>query len=88
VSTVNKSLNYFFKQKEKQMKKILKIALIPLTVVTMLTGCQAMEDRENIENTIKEETTKQEDIEGTVISKKSTDEYTASEDKKDEQKTN
>ena len=47
-----------------------------------------MEDRENIENTIKEETTKQEDIEGTVISKKSTDEYTASEDKKDEQKTN
>ena len=40
------------------MKKILKITLIPLTVVTMLTGCQAMEDRENIENTIKEETTK------------------------------
>lgn len=47
-----------------------------------------MEDRENIENTIKEETTKQEDIEGTVIAKKSTDEYTASEEKKDEQKTN
>lgn len=70
------------------MKKILKIALIPLTVVTMLTGCEAMEDRENIENTIKEETTKQEDIEGTVISKKSTDEYTASEEKNDEQKTN
>ena len=70
------------------MKKLLKIALIPLTVITMLTGCEAMEDRENIENTIKEETTKQEDIEGTVIAKKSTDEYTVSEEHKDEQKTN
>lgn len=70
------------------MKKLLKIALIPLTIMTFLTGCQAMEDRENIENTIKEETTKQEDIEGTVIAKKSTDQYTANEEKKDEQKTN
>lgn len=40
------------------MKKNLKIALIPLTVITFLTGCEAMDDRENIENTIKEETTK------------------------------
>ena len=70
------------------MKKLLKLTLIPLTVATFLTGCEAMEDRENIENTIKEETTKQEDIEGIVISKKSTDEYTANEEKKDEQKTN
>ena len=61
------------------MKKLLKIALIPLTIMTFLTGCQAMEDRENIENTIKEETTKQDDIEGTVIAKKSTDEYSTSE---------
>jgi len=70
------------------MKNLLKIALIPLTVMTFLTGCLVTILLENIENTIKEETTKQEDIEGTVISKKSTDEYTASEDKKDEQKTN
>jgi len=56
--------------------------------MTFLTGCEAMKDRENIENTIKEETTKQEDIEGTVIAKKSTDEYTVSEEHKDEQKTN
>lgn len=70
------------------MKKLLKIALIPLTIMTFLTGCQAMEDRKNIENTIKEETTKQEDIEGTVIAKKSTDEYSTSEEHKDEQKTN
>lgn len=56
------------------MKKLLKIFIIPLLLVPILTGCQALEDRGNIDDIVKEEATKQEDIEGTVISKRTTDE--------------
>ena len=56
------------------MKKLLKIFLIPLFLLPSLTGCQQLEDRGNIDNIVKEEATKQEDIEGTVISKRTTDE--------------
>ena len=56
------------------MKKLLKILLIPLFLLPILTGCQQLEDRGNIDDIVKEEATKQEDIEGTVISKRTTDE--------------
>ena len=56
------------------MKKLLKICLIPLFLLPILTACQQLEDRGNIDNIVKEEATKQEDIEGTVISKLTTDE--------------
>lgn len=55
------------------MKKLLKISIIAL-LTTTLAGCQQLEDRGNIDNIVKEEATKQEDIEGTVISKRTTDE--------------
>ena len=56
------------------MKTLLKIFIIPLLLVPILTGCQQLEDRGNIDDIVKEEATKQEDIEGTVISKRTTDE--------------
>lgn len=56
------------------MKKLLKICLIPLLLLPILTGCQALKDRGNIDDIVKEEATKQEDIDGTVISKRTTDE--------------
>lgn len=56
------------------MRKLLKVFLIPLFLLPTLTGCQALEDRGNIDDIVKEEATKQEDIEGTVISKRTTDE--------------
>lgn len=56
------------------MKKLLKIFLIPLFLLPILTGCQQLEDRGNIDDIVKEEATKQEDIEGTVVSKRTTDE--------------
>ena len=56
------------------MKKLLKIFIIPLVLVPILTGCQQLEDRGNIDDIVKEEATKQEDIEGTVVSKRTTDE--------------
>ena len=56
------------------MKKLLKIFLIPLFLLPILTGCQQLEDRGNIDNIVKEEATKQEDIEGTVVFKRTTDE--------------
>lgn len=56
------------------MKKLLKILLIPLFLLPILTGCQMLEDRGNIDDIVKEEATKQEDIEGTVVSKRTTDE--------------
>lgn len=56
------------------MKKLLKIFLIPVFLLPILTGCQQLEDRGNIDDIVKEEATKQEDIEGTVVSKRTTDE--------------
>lgn len=55
------------------MKKLLKISIIAL-LTTTLVGCQQLEDRGNIDDMVKEEATKQEDIEGTVVSKRTTDE--------------
>ena len=69
------------------MKKLLKISIIAL-LSTTLAGCQQLEDRDNIDDIVKEEATKQEDIEGTVISKRTTDETLnkESEGKQDENK--
>lgn len=58
------------------------VALLALTMI--LTGCAS--DRDKVQGTVSEYATKQEDIEGTVIAKRSTEDVKKSEDKKSEDK--
>lgn len=58
------------------------MALSALTMI--LTGCSS--DRDKVQGTVSEYATKQEDIEGTVIAKRSTEDVKKSEDKKAEEK--
>ena len=55
------------------MKKILKLSILILTTIFTLTGCQLLQDEDEIKNKVDEQATLQEDIEGTVISKRTTD---------------
>lgn len=55
------------------MKKILKLLILTLTTTFTLTGCQLLQDEDEIKNKVDEQATLQEDIEGTVIAKRTTD---------------
>ena len=55
------------------MKKILKLLIITLSTTFFLTGCQLLHDEDEIKNKVDEQATLQEDIEGTVIAKRTTD---------------
>ena len=55
------------------MKKILKLLILTLTTCLLLTGCQLLQDEDEIKNKVAEQATQQEDIEGIVISKRTTD---------------
>lgn len=64
--------------------KLIKFGVALLAVASILTGCTS--DRDKIQGTVSEYSTKQEDIEGTVIAKRSTEDVKKSEDKKSEDK--
>lgn len=71
--------------------KLIKF-IVALSAITMiLTGCAS--DRDKVQGTVSEYATKQEDIEGTVIAKRSTEDVRKSDenktdDKKSEDKSN
>lgn len=55
------------------MKKILKLLILTLVTIFTLTGCQLLQDEDEIKNKVDEQATLQEDIEGTVVTKRTTD---------------
>ena len=55
------------------MKKILKLLILTLTTCLLLTGCQLLQDEDEIKNKVDEQATLQEDIEGIVVAKRTTD---------------
>lgn len=64
--------------------KFIKFGIVLLALTMILTGCAS--DRDKVQGTVSEYATKQEDIEGTVIAKRSTEDIKKSEDKKAEDK--
>lgn len=64
--------------------KFIKFGVALLALTMILTGCAS--DRDKVQGTVSEYATKQEDIEGTVIAKRSTEDVKKSEDKKAEDK--
>lgn len=64
--------------------KFIKFVMALLALTMILTGCAS--DRDKVQGTVSEYATKQEDIEGTVIAKRSTEDVKKSEDKKSEDK--
>jgi hypothetical protein len=62
--------------------KLIKFGVALLAITSILTGCAS--DRDKVQGTVSEYATKQEDIEGTVIAKRSTEDVKKSEDKKAE----
>lgn len=64
--------------------KFIKFGMVLLALTMILTGCAS--DRDKVQGTVSEYATKQEDIEGTVIAKRSTEDIKKSEDKKAEDK--
>lgn len=67
-----------------QMMKLIKFGVALLVITSILTGCAS--DRDKVQGTVSEYATKQEDIEGTVIAKRSTEDVKKSEDKKSDDK--
>ena len=65
--------------------KLIKFGVALLVITSILTGCAS--DRDKVQGTVSEYATKQEDIEGTVIAKRSTEDVKKSEDKKSEDKS-
>ena len=65
--------------------KLIKFGVALLVITSILTGCAS--DRDKVQGTVSEYATKQEDIEGTVIAKRSTKDVKKSEDKKSEDKS-
>ena len=64
--------------------KLIKF-IVALSAITMiLTGCSS--DRDKVQSTVSEYATKQEDIEGTVIAKRSTEDVKKSDENKTEDK--
>ena len=59
--------------------------MVLLAITSILTGCAS--DRDKVQGTVSEYATKQEDIEGTVIAKRSTEDVKKSEEKKAEDKS-
>lgn len=66
------------------MMKLIKFGVALLAITSILTGCAS--DRDKVQGTVSEYATKQEDIEGTVIAKRSTEDVKKSDDKKSEDK--
>lgn len=66
------------------MMKLIKFGVALLVITSILTGCAS--DRDKIQGTVSEYSTKQEDIEGTVIAKRSTEDVKKSEEKKADDK--
>lgn len=64
--------------------KLIKFGVALLAITSILTGCAS--DRDKVQGTVSEYATKQEDIEGTVIAKRSTEDVKKSEDKKSDEK--
>lgn len=64
--------------------KLIKFGVALLVITSILTGCAS--DRDKVQGTVSEYATKQEDIEGTVIAKRSTEDVKKSEEKKAEDK--
>ena len=64
--------------------KLIKFGVALLAITSILTGCAS--DRDKVQSTVSEYATKQEDIEGTVIAKRSTEDVKKSDDKKSEDK--
>lgn len=65
--------------------KFIKFVMALLALTMILTGCAS--DRDKVQGTVSEYSTKQEDIEGTVIAKRSTEDVKKSEEKKAEDKS-
>ena len=65
--------------------KLIKFGVALLALTMILTGCAS--DRDKVQGTVSEYATKQEDIEGTVIAKRSTEDVKKSEEKKAEDKS-
>ena len=65
--------------------KFIKFGVALLALTMILTGCAS--DRDKVQGTVSEYATKQEDIEGTVIAKRSTEDVKKSEEKKAEDKS-
>lgn len=65
--------------------KLIKFGVALLVITSILTGCAS--DRDKVQGTVSEYSTKQEDIEGTVIAKRSTEDVKKSEEKKVEDKS-
>ena len=64
--------------------KFIKFGVALLALTMILTGCAS--DRDKVQGTVSEYSTKQEDIEGTVIAKRSTEDVKKSEEKKADDK--
>ena len=64
--------------------KLIKFGVALLAITSILTGCSS--DRDKVQGTVSEYATKQEDIEGTVIAKRSTEDVKKSEEKKADDK--
>lgn len=64
--------------------KLIKFGVALLAIASILTGCAS--DRDKVQGTVSEYATKQEDIEGTVIAKRSTEDVKKSDEKKAEDK--
>lgn len=64
--------------------KLIKFGVALLALTMILTGCAS--DRDKIQGTVSEYSTKQEDIEGTVIAKRSTEDVKKSDENKSEDK--
>ena len=67
-----------------QMMKLIKFGVALLVITSILTGCAS--DRDKVQGTVSEYATKQEDIEGTVIAKRSTEDVKKSDENKTEDK--
>lgn len=64
--------------------KLIKFGVALLAITSILTGCAS--DRDKVQGTVSEYATKQEDIEGTVIAKRSTEDVKKSNENKSEDK--
>lgn len=64
--------------------KLIKFGVALLVIASILTGCTS--DRDKVQGTVSEYATKQEDIEGTVIAKRSTEDVKKSDENKTEDK--
>lgn len=65
--------------------KLIKFGVALLAITSILTGCAS--DRDKVQGTVSEYATKQEDIEGTVIAKRSTEDVKKSDEKSEDKKS-